>query len=156
VSVESQVTAGSTPFQGGSDDLGPSRERLDGPAALTFGRLAEVNRQRAARWHPGYPHADANVLGGASWTGADWSNAMCGEAGEAANVVKKLRRVECGLVGKLDAPETTLRAMLAEELADVITYADLLATYYGIDLAAAVATKFNAVSVRQGFPERLP
>jgi hypothetical protein len=28
---------------------------------------------------------------------ADWSNAMCGEAGEAANVVKKIRWIETGL-----------------------------------------------------------
>lgn len=33
--AKSHVTAGSTPFQGGSNDPGPSRERLDGPAALS-------------------------------------------------------------------------------------------------------------------------
>jgi NTP pyrophosphatase (non-canonical NTP hydrolase) len=45
--------------------------------------------------------------------------------------------------------------MLAEEIADTVTYADLLAAHYGIDLAAAVADKFNRVSRRQGFPDRL-
>jgi NTP pyrophosphatase (non-canonical NTP hydrolase) len=81
---------------------------------------------------------------------------MCGEAGEAANVVKKLRRYECGLCGVNDPSEADLRAMLTEEIADVLCYADLLATYYGIDVAAAITAKFNAVSERQGFPERLP
>jgi NTP pyrophosphatase (non-canonical NTP hydrolase) len=90
------------------------------------------------------------------WTGADWSNAMCGEAGETANVVKKLRRVETGTTpGPDDPPLDRLREMLAEEIADTVTYADLLAAHYGIDLAAAVADKFNRVSRRQGFPDRL-
>lgn len=117
---------------------------------LTFLKLSTTNEKRAKRWHPGFPDDNAD------WSGADWSNAMCGEAGEVANVVKKLRRYECGLKGELDPPEDELRAALALEIADVICYADLLATYYGIDLGAAVARKFNIVSERQGFPERLP
>ena len=116
---------------------------------LTFDQVTDANRQRAQRWHPGFPDDD-------SWTLADWSNAMCGEAGEAANVVKKLRRVEDGLVGRLDAPEMELRVMLGEELADVFLYLDLLATKAGLDLPAAIVRKFNMVSERQDFPERLP
>jgi hypothetical protein len=54
VSAKSQARADSTRFQGGPPDPGPSRERLDRPAALTFARLSEVNRQRARRWHPGW------------------------------------------------------------------------------------------------------
>ena len=52
-------------------------------ASLTFAHLSVVNRKRCRRWHGGDSEG---------WTGSDWSNAMCGEAGEAANVVKKLRR----------------------------------------------------------------
>jgi NTP pyrophosphatase (non-canonical NTP hydrolase) len=44
---------------------------------------------------------------------------------------------------------------LAEELADVYTYLDLLATKADIDLPAAIVAKFNKVSRRQGFPDRL-
>lgn len=55
---------------------------------MTFEKFSQVNLERCKAWHPGFPN-DA-------WTGADWSNAMCGEAGEAANVVKKLRRQETG------------------------------------------------------------
>jgi len=98
------------------------------------------------RWH-----GDAD-----EWSGADWSNAMCGEAGEAANVVKKLRRHEThtGTSYNTPPPDELLTA-LAEELADVVTYCDLLAHHYGIDLAAAVIAKFNRVSAAQDFPERL-
>ena len=120
---------------------------------LTFAELASANASRAVRWH-GPDWLD----GSDSWTLADWSNAMCGEAGEVANVVKKLRRVETGLHGvqHYNTPDAgTLHACLADELADVIAYADLLATKAGIDLGAAVAAKFNRVSEAQGFPERL-
>lgn len=133
-------------------------------ASLTFDELRAVNAQRCARWHPGFPGRDA-----VGWTGGDWSNAMLGEVGEVAevfallvaaagnagNTVKKLRRAECGSRGVLDAPPEGLREKLADELADALTYADLLAAYYGIDLGAAIASKFNRVSELQGFPERL-
>lgn len=118
--------------------------------ALSFDDLRDANVARASRWHPGFP-------GDASWTGADWSNAMCGEAGEAANVVKKLRRHECGLAGSglTVQPSGELVAHLAMELADTVTYVDLLAAKYGIDLGDAIIAKFNIVSERQNFPERL-
>lgn len=117
-------------------------------SGLTFAALRAQNAKRTGRWHPGFPVDD-------EWSGADWSNAMCGEAGEAANIVKKLRRHETGLRGVFDKPRAELLEALAHELADIIIYADLLAQKYGIDLAAAVAEKFNVVSERQGFPERL-
>jgi NTP pyrophosphatase (non-canonical NTP hydrolase) len=117
-------------------------------AELSFGLLRSVNFSRAGRWHPGFPQDDL-------WSGADWSNAMCGEAGEAANVVKKLRRYETGTEGKNDPPRDQLVAMLADECADTVIYLDLLAAKYGIDLGAAVIHKFNLVSNREGFPEHL-
>lgn len=117
-------------------------------SGLTFNAFAEINAARARRWHPGFP----NDTG---WNGADWSNAMCGEAGEAANVVKKLRRHEEDLSNAGDGPPVELRAALGEEIADTITYAFLLAEKYGIDVATEVATKFNKVSEKQGFPERI-
>jgi NTP pyrophosphatase (non-canonical NTP hydrolase) len=119
------------------------------PTRLAFADVTAANRSRAERWHPGFP-AD-----GADWTIADWSNAVCGEAGELANVIKKLRRHECGLRGEGDPTADDLRAMAAEEIADVILYADLLATKLGVDLPAAIVAKFDKVSERQGFPERL-
>lgn len=124
-------------------------------SGLTFDEVSTINRARCARWHPGYP-GYAYAEGLAVWTGADWSNAMCGEAGEAANVVKKLRRIESGADrGPDDPDEATLRQMLADEIGDVYAYLDLLAGHYGIDMAEAIASKFNRVSERQGFPERI-
>ena len=120
---------------------------------LTFREVSTVNRARAKRWHGSFPDpADP-------WTGADWSNAMQGEAGEAGNVVKKLRRLELGFWGNRkieDGREDALLAKLAGELADTFIYLDLLSSYYGIDLAAAIARKFNEISDEAGFPERLP
>ena len=78
------------------------------------------------------------------WSAADWATAMMGEGGEACNLVKKLRR------GDFDsAPEVGI-AKIADELADLVTYADLLAARLGIDLSAAIVEKFNRVSWRTG------
>lgn len=117
--------------------------------SLTFEQFTEVNVARAKRWHPGFPEDSA-------WTGADWSNALCGEAGELANVVKKLRRLEVGVdAGPDDGTREALLAQLADEIADVYTYLDLLAVYYDVDLVDALVRKFNRVSERQGMPERI-
>lgn len=51
---------------------------------------------------------------------------------------------------------STARAILTRWAADMLNLADLLAAKYGIDLAAAIVHKFNVVSERQDFPERLP
>lgn len=124
----------------------------------TLAQLRDLGNSRRDRWHT--PDTEP-------WTGADWSNAMCGEAGEAANVVKKLRRLETGTanlppsataeasVAVAEAARGELVLALSHELADTIAYADLLAQHYNIDLAAAVARKFNIVSEREGFPERM-
>lgn len=114
---------------------------------LSFDDLAQVNRKRVERWHPGFPH-DA-------WTGADWSNAMQGEAGEAGNVVKKLRRRELGVQDAVNIPEDELMGKLAIEIGDTAVYLDLLAQYYGLQLEDCVRFTFNRVSIREGFPERL-
>lgn len=108
--------------------------------------LREKGNTRRDRWHT--PDTEP-------WTGADWSNAMCGEAGEAANVVKKIRRHETGTGSAEVFTLVELRQKLAHELADVIAYADLLAQHYDIDLRHAIAEKFNIVSRREGFPERI-
>ena len=120
---------------------------------LTFGHLAIQNKERAERWHGGPFTQDSldqdDLLEvRMHWTGADWSNAMVGEAGEAANVVKKMRRIETGIVAEGEQSKhqyEDLRNQLGWELADTVAYADLLAQYYGIDLGRAVREKFNHV-----------
>lgn len=114
--------------------------------------IQEVQRlsvQRANRWHGG----DFR-----QWSGLEWAGAMCGEAGEAANVAKKLRRVELAIDGNAASerplvPEE-LREKLANECADVFLYLVLLAARYDIDLTSAIVRTFNAKSIEMGFPER--
>lgn len=138
-------------------------EALNQPDPLTFERVRSANKSRSERWHS---------EGVGPWSGGDWSNAMMGEVGElaeavlamtmltaaagnAANTVKKLRRQETGVTGSLDPEYAVLLEKLGAEMADVFLYLDLLGQLYGVDLAAAVVAKFDAVSEREGMPERL-
>src|SRR5689334_586279 len=120
----------------------------------TFAEVSKVNRQRCERWHPNFPYDD--------WTGADWSNAMCGEAGETANVVKKLRRQEVGIAqaerlqsADDEAHREMLLGKLATEIGDTFLYLDLLAQHYGLAIEDCIVDTFDRVSIREGFPERL-
>lgn len=119
---------------------------------LTFDKLSEQNAARAERWH----------AGGDEWTASDWSNALAGEVGEACNLVKKVRRHETrvdrveGGAGSYNTPDLDeLLLGIADEIADIIIYADLLARHFDIPVEEAVRRKFNRVSEAQGFPERL-
>lgn len=105
------------------------------------------NVSRADRWHSD----------GEAWTLGDWGNAMAGEAGEACNVIKKIRRIETGTaIARVNEQELEpLRAKLAKELADVVIYADLIAAQIGVSLGDAISEKFNEVSEQYGFPERI-
>ena len=89
-----------------------------------------------------------------SWTRAEWFQAVLGELGEAANVAKKIKRIEQGIPG--NDPDLTLdelNAQLAEEIADTFIYLDLLAQSQGIDLEEAVMSKFNQKSAEIGYTE---
>lgn len=90
------------------------------------------------------------------WSPTDWACAMAGECGEACNAVKKLRRLEDGTNTQKD-PQTEQEAILiiADELADLVIYADLLAARLNVDLGTAVANKFNAVSDRMNSTVRI-
>jgi len=88
------------------------------------------------------------------WTLSDWFVAFMGEAGEAANVAKKLNRVRDRIPGNVETP-SELKAKLAEELADAYIYLDLLCQSQDIDLARAVQDKFNKTSSKIGYPFRL-
>jgi NTP pyrophosphatase (non-canonical NTP hydrolase) len=83
---------------------------------------------------------------GSDWSPADWMVAVVGELGEAANLMKKIRRgdfpTDCDL---LEAKEK-----LQKEFADVLTYLDIMAFQFGVDLGEATMNKFNEVSRRVG------
>nr|AIA17024.1 Unknown Function [uncultured bacterium] len=77
--------------------------------------------------------------------------ALAANTGRALNVSKKLARERMGLVGSRVPKEN-----LADELADLVLTADLLAEDAGIDLGAAVRKKFNEVSDKRGLKTRIP
>ncbi|MEQ1653817.1 MAG: MazG-like family protein [Hyphomicrobium sp.] len=115
--------------------------------SLTFGALRRANILRLPQFknRKGEPaHSEAD---GSDWALSAWCNAVCGELGEAANLIKKVER------GDLTLDEA--RSDLAKEFADVVTYLDILAMRAGCDLGEATIDKFNEVSVRVGSTVRL-
>jgi NTP pyrophosphatase (non-canonical NTP hydrolase) len=100
---------------------------------LTFKKLKSANRRR-----------NREAFDGGGWTASDWGNALAGEVGEACNFIKKMRRGD--QIAMKD---------IGKELADVVTYADLLAQHLGLDLEECVRQKFNEVSARHGSEIRL-
>lgn len=99
-------------------------------------RSANITRQQ--EWDPGSQISLAYR-----------GNEMAGEVGEACNIIKKIARERLGLVGS----RATLE-QLAEELADVVICADLIAMGEGIDLDQAVKDKFNKTSEQRGLKTR--
>lgn len=120
----------------------PAREAtafaMNGPMT-THATLRSANIARQDEWDQ-----DGQIT--ASYRG----NELAGEVGEACNVIKKLERERLGILGS----RATV-GELADELADVLICADLIAMHYGIDLEAAVARKFNATSEKVGLQTRL-
>lgn len=101
-----------------------------GIAMLTFMQLRMANVQRDGAFNTSH------------WELAHWFCALIGEVGEAANIVKKIDRGDFTI--------EQARGELADELADIQTYLDLIAYKAGIDLAMATTEKFNKVSNRIG------
>lgn len=110
--------------------------------SLSFATLRAANLQRLPLFKNAKgerAHASEN---GSDWTRADWLEAVAGELGEYANFSKKFRRG--------DINEVEFKEAARKELADVVTYLDILAYQLGIDLGDATREKFNAVSNRVG------
>lgn len=101
--------------------------------------LRDANAARQVEWDP----SDKITL-------AFRGNELAGEVGEACNVIKKLERERLGIGGSRDTKDH-----LAEELADVVICADLIAMTAGIDLDRAVKQKFNSTSEKLGLKTRL-
>ncbi len=119
--------------------------------SLSFNELRRANLNRLPQFrdnkgnlcHPlriGEPR-------GYNWALSQWGNALAGEVGEACNIIKKIER------GDMTLEEA--RQALADELADIQTYLDLLAHRAGIDLGEATISKWNRVSERIGSDLRL-
>jgi len=119
---------------------------------IDISEVQAIAAERAELWH--------KPDGLKQWSSLEWAGAMCGEAGEAANVAKKIRRYELEIYNKggsdfspLDRKE--LIAKYATELADTFLYLVLCATREGIDLEFSIVKTFNNKSREAGFPQRL-
>jgi hypothetical protein len=123
------------------------------PISLAKIQLTSVSR--ASRWHPG---------GLEDWTPLEWAGAMAGEAGEACNAAKKLKRVMDGITninledGRSITEVKQGHLKVAMEVADTILYGVLLAArvgYVGEGFQNVLVEVFNRKSEEYGFPERL-
>lgn len=125
----------------------------DFQAAFTsvMNTLTEINVSRCYHWH--------GTDGLKDWSVLEWAGAMCGEAGEAANVAKKIKRIQSGMnnlaEGVADTDLEAARSKLAKEAADTFLYLNLMCAREGVSLAAAIIEVFNAKSDEYGFPEHL-
>lgn len=115
--------------------------------SLTFDELRHMNVSRLPQFKNRNGEPAHSEPDGSDWKLSAWSNAVLGELGEAANIIKKIERGDFTL--------EAARHHLAEELADVQTYLDLLAFRAGIDLGKATIAKWNEVSERVGCNLRL-
>lgn len=107
---------------------------------LTFNTLREANKARLPQFKNSKGERAHSADDGSDWSLGEWCTAVTGELGEAANIIKKVKR------GDLSLDEA--RQSLADEFADVVTYLDILANQCGIDLGKATMAKFNQVSKR--------
>lgn len=109
---------------------------------LTFNTLRGGNLARLPQYKNSKGEFTHEKHDGSDWSPSQWLQAVVGELGEYANIRKKFER------GDISHKQFT--ELAAKELADVVTYLDILAFQLGIDLGLATMEKFNEVSERVG------
>lgn len=124
-------------------------------AELEFNRIsidafAKINLERCDAPKP------QGFGGHKDWKPDNWTNAVCGEGGEAANKAKKFsKRIEdCKTLEEyIQFCETTegqnMLRDIAVELADTITYSLIAIQKFGFDPTEVLVTTFNTVSLRE-------
>jgi NTP pyrophosphatase (non-canonical NTP hydrolase) len=111
-----------------------------GTNGLTFNTLRGANTARLPEFKNAKGQKAHSKDDGSDWSPGEWVCAVTGELGELANIIKKVKR------GDMSLEEA--RPSIAKELADVVTYLDILAMQLDVDLGQAVIDKFNEVSKR--------
>lgn len=111
--------------------------------AANIARLPTFRNKKSVLLHP----PKEGEVPGHNWLLSQWGNALAGEVGEVAGLLKSIEKGDCTL--------EEAREDLGRELADVQTYLDLLAHRAGISLSQATLQKWNEVSERVGSPVRL-
>lgn len=108
--------------------------------SLSFKTLTEANNKRLPLFKNSKGLPAHSTPDGSDWSHAEWLQAVIGELGEYANIMKKVQR------GDLTMEEA--KPSIEKELADVMTYFAILAQQLNVDLGQAVEDKFNEVSKR--------
>lgn len=98
-------------------------------------QLKKANKDRQDDWAKNNPNGNIK-----EWDLPRWGNAVAGETGEMCNIIKKIDR------GNMSLEKEEDRKKLADEIADIVCYLDLLAQKAGIDMGTAVVNKFNEKS----------
>lgn len=111
---------------------------------LKFNTLRAANIVRLPRFKDAQGRRAHSQDDGSDWSLNDWMTAVTGEVGEAANLLKKVRRGDFTLAA--------VQSKIADELADVVIYLDILAYRCGINLGEAVMRKWNAKSRELDIP----
>jgi hypothetical protein len=118
---------------------------------LDISKFQQINAIRAKRWHND---------GKTKWSLLEWAGAMCGESGEAANLAKKMRRLDMELPNKEAGISKDnydeLRRQLAKEVTDSIIYGLIILSEIEYDASQMLAEVFDRKSFEYGFPERAP
>ena len=122
---------------------------LTNTGGLTIRRLFEVSLRRSSRWHGKARR----------WTVLEWAGAMCGEAGEAANIAKKIQRVRDN-ISRGDEDIADLKSKLVAELCDILLYMPMLidsiwTKEVEVRFEKILIDTFNKKSEEYGYPERL-
>ena len=115
---------------------------------MDLNRIQAINVERCVAPSPqGFGHTLD------SWSHLEWAGAMCGEAGEASNVAKKLKRIDTGMSyanRDNDRDRPILIDKLGREYADTILYALLGLSKLGVRAEDILREVFNAKSDELG------
>ena len=114
---------------------------------LDLAVLREANIVRLPLFKNAKGERAHSKIDGSDWSRGEWMCALVGEVGELANLLKKVQRGDMTL--------SEAHGAIANELADVQTYLDILAFQCGVDLAGATIRKWNEVSHRVNCPIRI-
>ncbi len=128
-------------------ELQDELETLESKKHLTFDQFRHANLMRLPTFRNKNGQLVHSKPDGSDWSIDVWTLCILGELGELATWRKELER-------KTITQEEYEREA-AKELADIVTYCDLLAIQFGIDLGETIRAKFNEVSDRVGSEVKL-
>jgi len=111
----------------------------------TFQYVSQTSKDRSIMWQGALEN----------WSNSDWAMALTGELGELCNVLKKIKRLDDSTERTDRGTREELMQTAATEIGDTFIYLDLLCSRLGLDMYECIATTFNRVSEREGFPHRL-